>query len=133
MDAARKACSDLIDLADDTHAEMWVRMMVKDLLALVAKHPKLGPVLLELHIYARVYRVANDHGNGAAPDKLSRRLARLVAEGSAEIADIRREIAALLAKASFTPEESERCRELLSTLVHWVAYVACLQLRWINR
>jgi hypothetical protein len=120
LDAAEKACSDLIYLADDPHAEIWVRMMVKDLLALVAKHPKLGFVLLEEHIYTRVYRIANDQADGVSPGKLSRRLARLAAEGSPEMAGLRREMVPFLTKGSFTPEEAKRCRELLFILLGWV-------------
>jgi hypothetical protein len=117
MDAAEKACSDLIDLAYDPHTEIWVRMMVKDLLALVAKHPRLGFVLLEEHIYSRVYHIANDQPDAASPGKLSRRLARLAAEGSSEMAGVRRELVSFLAKSSFTPGEARRCRELLGTLL----------------
>ena len=94
--------------------------MVKDLLALVAKHPKLGSVLLEEHIYTRVYRLANDQTDGVSAGKLSQRLARLAAEGSQEMAALRREMVPFLENGSFTREEAKRCRELLFILLGWV-------------
>lgn len=120
LDAAEKACYDLVKLAEASHSEMWVRMMVQDLLALVAKHPKLGFVLLQEGLYSRVYRIANHNTDGAAPSKLSRRLARLATEGSPEMASMRREMTIMLSKSSFTPEEAVKCRDVLSALLHAV-------------
>lgn len=121
MGEVEKACSDLIDLVEDPHSEIWVQMMVRDLLALVAKHPKLGFVLLQDELYERVYTIANDHAEGVAPGKLSRRLARLAAEGSSEMASIRREVTILLSKSSLSSEEAAHCRYVLSTLLHSIS------------
>ena len=121
MLSAEKACSGLISLANNSHSEIWVRMMVQDLLALVAKHPTLGFVLLHEGLYGRVYRIANERADGAVPSKLSRRLARLAAEGSPEMANIRREMTILLAKTSFSPEDAAKCRQILQDLLYAIS------------
>lgn len=98
--AVERSCRELISLFD---SEMWVKMMVQDLLALVAKTPSISWLLLQQDIYPAVVKIAGNSGLNSA--KLSRRLVRLVAESSTTILRLKQRVYPLLGKKALDDEE----------------------------
>ncbi|KAG8754570.1 hypothetical protein FRC14_004938 [Serendipita sp. 396] len=59
ISAAEEGCRELIELVRSaSQTEIWVKMMVQDLLYLVAKQPNISFVLLEPSIYPHVAKIA---------------------------------------------------------------------------
>jgi hypothetical protein len=115
------ACRALTSLLRDGHQEVWVKLMIQDLFATVAKHPSTGFLLLEDDIYPFAVKVAGgDIERLASNNKLSRRLARLIAEDSPVVRDMRTEIIPMLVEPVLDKRDIILAREVCSNLIRLI-------------
>ncbi|KAG8811922.1 hypothetical protein FRC19_003491, partial [Serendipita sp. 401] len=121
ISAAEEGCRELIELVRSaSQTEIWVKMMVQDLLYLVAKQPNISFVLLEPSIYPHVAKIATSNFQGRSSGKLLRRLQRLVAESSPEILSLRKTLYPILAKGFIEEAGRPLLRELCQKLFRLV-------------
>jgi hypothetical protein len=115
------ACRALTSLLRDGHQEVWVKLMIQDLFATVAKHPSTAFLLLEDEIYPFAVKVAGgDIERLASNNKLSRRLARLIEEDSPVVRDMRTEIIPMLVEPVLDKRDIILAREVCSNLIRLI-------------
>ncbi|KAG8808937.1 hypothetical protein FRC17_003693 [Serendipita sp. 399] len=121
ISAVEEGCRQLIELVRSaSKGEVWVRMMVQDLLYLVAKQPGVSFVLLESDIYPYVAKIATSNLQARSSGKFPRLLQRLVAENDPEIVSLRKVLYPILAKVSIEDVNRPELRKICHRLLHLV-------------
>jgi hypothetical protein len=111
-------CKRLVGLAEAHPEEIWVNLMVQDLLVSVAKSPSVSLTLLERNLYPRLVKITS---RARLFDRLSRPLAKLEAQGSPELVQLRRTAIQLLGKPFIGFEETALVRETYKALLRFVS------------
>jgi len=114
-------CKRLVGLAEANPEEIWVNLMVQDLLISVAKSPNMSLTLLERDIYSGVVKITSRARKMLSFDRLSRPLAKLAAQNSPEFVQLRKTAIHLLAKPFIGFEETAVARETYTALLRLVS------------
>lgn len=114
-------CKRLVGLAEANPEEIWVNLMVQDLLASVAKSPSMSLTLLERDIYPRVVKITSRARKILLFDRLSRPLVNLTAQSSQEFVQLRKTAIQLLGKPFIGFEETALARETYTALLRFVS------------
>lgn len=113
--STREVCERLVNLSEEDHAEIWVKLLVQDLLLMVAQSSVLAPILLEGGISSRIRKLAHARLGGLSTGRLERKLAKL--QPGSRIESERQDILGLLSKETLSTEESERMRMMVAILL----------------
>lgn len=119
LELVRRACTDLLALTKGGHVEIWVKLLVQDLLAFVAKQPSIAHVLLEDNLYGSVSKLSRSKLGGLASSKLEKRLAKIHAED--EITASIRTVSPLIGEKKISEEQAEVVRKVCNRLLRILA------------
>lgn len=114
-------CKRLIKLAEENPEEIWVNLMVQDLLASVAKYSTMSFTLLEQDIYPRLVKISSRARKILLFDRLSRPLTKLMMQNNLALVEMRRSLLHLLVKPIISSEDTTTARDIYTKLLRLVS------------